>query len=67
MLYSRFSNRYGNVQNTEKYQDKIEAATMILLSKLIYFTSSQLSIKTLNLFIRNYMTLENKLNINKSD
>jgi DNA polymerase-3 subunit epsilon len=22
--YSRFSNRYGNIQNTEKYQDKIE-------------------------------------------
>lgn len=29
--YSRFSNRYGNVQNTEKYQDKIEAATMMCL------------------------------------
>jgi len=30
----------------------------------MYFYESQLSIKTLNLFIRNYMTLENKLNIN---
>ena len=29
--YSRFSNHYGNLQNTVKYQDKIEMVKMLCL------------------------------------
>jgi hypothetical protein len=29
--YSRFSNHYGNSQNTAKYQDKIEMVKMLCL------------------------------------